>query len=171
MNGLFEQFSEFRKILYVCPCCGEIKRVSELKLFVKGMAAAHTWLDTFEKKVNALDKAEERFEEKKKDIMKEATKEGQKETEKAFTKVLPIFKNLNPYDVKSLLHPVDFVVFNGMKQNKDNDKGIKTIMFLSRKTNIDVLKPLRKQVNEAVLKKNYTWQLARVNDDGGIGYV
>ena len=53
MNSLFEEFSELRKILCICPCCGKIVRVSDLHLKVK-KPIVKTWLDTYEAKIIAM---------------------------------------------------------------------------------------------------------------------
>lgn len=60
MSELFKEFQEFRKILCICPCCGDLVRVSDLKLKVKG-PASRTWLDDYEKKSLILDKREEKL--------------------------------------------------------------------------------------------------------------
>jgi hypothetical protein len=43
----FEEFQLFRKILCVCPCCGELVRLSDLRLKTKG-EVEKTWLDDYE---------------------------------------------------------------------------------------------------------------------------
>ena len=62
MTELFEEFQKFRKILCVCPCCGDLVRVSDLRLKLKGRVV-RTWLDDYEKLSLTLDKKEERFDE------------------------------------------------------------------------------------------------------------
>ena len=63
MTELFKEFQEFRNILCLCPCCGDLVRVSDLRLKAKGPAPT-TWLDDYEKKSQAMDKKEENFDEK-----------------------------------------------------------------------------------------------------------
>ena len=36
-------------------------------------------------------------------------------------------KKYNPYDIKPIIHPVDFVIFNG-----DRDEQVKEVVFLSK---------------------------------------
>ena len=38
-------------------------------------------------------------------------------------------KKYNPYDIKPIIHPVDFVIFNG-----DHDKQVNEVVFLSKKS-------------------------------------
>lgn len=102
MNELFEEFQEFRKILCVCPCCGDLVRVSDLRLKVKGSAIG-TWLDDYEKKNQKLDKKEEQFNEGEEELREIAREKGRKEAEKVFNDAIsPALKalKLDPFDVK-----------------------------------------------------------------------
>jgi len=168
MNSLFEEFSELRKILCICPCCGDIVRVSDLHLKVKG-PVAKTWLDTHEAKVIAFNKEEEKFEEKEKKIRDLAVEKGRNEAKKIVNNVvLPIFRKLklNPFDVKPILNPIDFLVFDGMT---DEDK-IKNIIFLSKISKIESLNQIRKQIKKIIVDKNYIWQVGRIDDLGSLSF-
>ena len=55
---MLEEFQEFRKILCICPCCGEMVRVSDLKIKVKNKIEK-TWLDKHEAKIIQLEKEKE----------------------------------------------------------------------------------------------------------------
>ena len=70
----------------------------------------------------------------------------------------------NPYDIKALLHPVDFVVFDGL-QDKEN---LQNIVFLSKAVNNEQLNGLRNSIQKTVEEKRYNWQVARVSIDGKI---
>jgi predicted Holliday junction resolvase-like endonuclease len=70
----------------------------------------------------------------------------------------------NPYDIKALLHPVDFVVFDGLEGKKDLQK----IVFLSKKVENEQLNGLRNSIEKIVDEKKYNWQTARVSIDGKI---
>ena len=168
MNSLFEEFSELRKILCICPCCGEIVRVSDLHLKVK-KPIVKTWLDTYEAKIIAMNEKEEKFNEKEQKIRDAAVKRGRDEAEKIVKKaILPIFTilKIDPYDVKPIMSPIDFIVFDGMTKK---DK-IKDIIFLSKTSKIESLNSIRKQIKETISKKNYTWQVGRIDDLGSLTY-
>lgn len=168
MNSLFEEFGELRKILCICPCCGDIVRVSDLHLKVK-KPIVKTWLDTYEAKIIAMNKKEEKFNEKEQKIRDIAVEKGRNEAKKIVNNVvLPIFRKLklNPFDVKPILSPVDFLVFDGMT---DKDK-IKNIIFLSKISKINSLNLIRNQIKEIISKKNYTWQVGRIDDLGSLTF-
>src|SRR3989338_9728526 len=168
MNSLFEEFSELRKILCICPCCGDIVRVSDLHLKVK-KPIVKTWLDTYEAKIIAMSKEEEKFNEKEQKIRDAAVEKGRNEAKKIVNNVvLPIFRKikLNPFDVKPILNPIDFLVFDGMT---DKEK-IKNIIFLSRISKIDSLNLIRKQIKETIASKNYIWQVGRIDELGSLTF-
>ena len=163
---LFEEFQQFRKILCVCPDCGAIVRVSDLKLKTKGVGVK-TWLDEYETKSKLIDDKEEKFEKIAEKLREDSVKRGRKEAEKRFNQVInPAFRSLklDPFDIKPILNPVDFLVFKGMNQ-KDS---INQIVFLSKVCDNPSLNALRAQVKNSVQEKRYDWQVARVGDKGEI---
>src|SRR3989338_8622101 len=111
---LFEEFQELRKILCLCPCCGELVRVSDLKLKVKG-SKINTWLDDYERKQQLLANKVESFEEKKSKLREKAVEIGRKEAHRVFNNAIsPEFKalKLDPFDLKPIFNPIDFIAFN-----------------------------------------------------------
>jgi len=70
----------------------------------------------------------------------------------------------NPYDIKALLHPVDFVVFDGLESKED----LRKIVFLSKAVDNEQLNGLRNSIEKTVEEKRYNWQVARVPIDGRI---
>ena len=83
MTQLFEEFQAFRRILCICPCCGDLVRVSDLKLKGKG-AIAKTWLDKHQKKEQDMAKKAEKFGEREERLREIAREKGRKEAEKVF---------------------------------------------------------------------------------------
>jgi len=78
--SLFEEFQLFR-ILCVCPCCGDLVRMSDLRLKAKG-PATKTWLDEHETKEQKLANQEEAFEEEEEKLGISARK-GEKGSRKS----------------------------------------------------------------------------------------
>ena len=168
MDNLFEEFGELKKILCICPCCGEIVRVSDLHLKVK-KPVTKTWLDTYEAKIIELSEKEEKFSEKEKKIREKAVEKGREEARKIVNNVvLPIFRKLklNPFDVKPILSPVDFIVFDGMTE----EEKIKNVIFLSKVSKIEAMKLIRKQIKDVISKKKYSWQVGRIDDLGKLEF-
>jgi predicted Holliday junction resolvase-like endonuclease len=168
MSELLEEYQQFRRILCVCPCCGGIHRVSDLRLKSKGRAT-RTWLDNFEEQVNKFDQKKAEFDEKEEELRATAREKGRKQAQKVIRKAicssLKALK-LDPFDFKPILHPVDFVVFKGMNEKES----ISDIMFLSREYGCPSLNAVRQQVKTAVQNKQYDWQVARIDKKGRISF-
>ncbi len=168
MTGVPEQFQEFRRILCVCPCCGDIVRVSDLKLFARD-PGPKTWLDSFEESERRVELAEERFYDQEEHLREASRQKGRDRAEVAFSRCIsPQFRKmgLDPFDMKPILNPVDFVVFSGM--NKGDD--IREVLFLSKVSRNPVTNTLRKHVKSAVDQGKYEWRVARIGPNGDIGY-
>ena len=164
----FEEFQEFRKILCICPECGKIVRLSDFHLKVKGKVAK-TWLDEYNKEQLAMETKEERFGEIEGKLREVAREKGRKEAERAINKAIsPELKalKLDPYDIKPILNPVDFVVFKGM----DKKDAVSDIILLSKAIKNKELNILRWQVKKTIEKKKYDWQVARIDEKGNIGF-
>lgn len=162
----FQAFQAFRRVLCLCPHCNSIKRLSDLHLRYRGVGPK-TWLDSFETEVSVLTRKEELFDEKEQKLRHEAAERGRLKVPALVRKSMDSqFARLkyNPYDIKALLHPVDFVVFDGL-ESKDK---LRQIVFLSKAVESDWLTGLRDSVQKAVEQKSYNWQVARVSVDGKI---
>jgi len=116
-----------------------------------------------------LTRREERFDEREELLRDLAREKGRKEAEKVFKKaILPALKNLklDPFDVIPILNPVDFIVFKGMNRRDS----VSEILLLSKTCTFKSLCTIRKQVKQAITKKNYDWQTARIDDFGNITF-
>jgi len=166
MSGLLEAFQSFRTIYCVCPCCNKLMRFSDIRLQYEGKTP-ETWLDKYESKIVSLQKKEDKFQEKESEMRKKATEKGRAQVpalvKQSFDKDL-LKLPYDPYDIKALLHPVDFVVFDGLEQKKMVDN----VVFLSKKTKDTELNKIRKTIKNTIDKEEYDWKIARVSIDGKI---
>ena len=87
MSELFREFQEFRRILCVCSCCGDLVRLSDLHLKTKGKIA-RTWLDDYENKSRLFKKKEERFGEQEQELRKLARERGRRAAKIAFNNAI-----------------------------------------------------------------------------------
>jgi len=166
MNPILPTFQAFRRVLCLCPHCKAILRLSDLQLKYRGVAPK-TWLDTFETKLSSAEEKAALFDEKERKLRNQAHERARrkvpimirKSMDSQFAKL-----NYNPYDIKALLHPVDFVVFDGMESKED----LRNIVFLSKAVDNEQLNGLRNSIEKTVDEKRYNWQVARVSIDGKI---
>ena len=165
--SLLESFQSFRTILCVCPCCSQIHRLSDLRLQYTGKAPS-TWLDRLDQKSQELDQKEDRFSEKEAKLRNEAAERGRKKVgqilNRCMAKDLACLK-FNPYDIKLIMHPIDYVVFDGL-----NDGEMERIVFLSKSSVSPPLLALRNQIRKSIENKSYDWKVARVGITGKISY-
>lgn len=164
---LMNAFQSFRTILCVCPRCGDMVRFSDLRIEFKGKISK-TWLDTYETKVRKFENKEEELDEKEEALRERARQRGRKKVPIIVQKSMYAeFAKLkyDPYDIKALLHPVDFVVFNGMHSKK-----MKDVVFLSKQTDNLQLNKVRNSIETVIEKGAYDWQTARVDIDGSIKF-
>lgn len=165
MSELLDIFQSFRRILCICPCCGEMMRLSDLHLKCL-KRAPKTWLDTYEHKLLTLEEKERFFEEKEKEMREKSIERGRKKVPQLIKKCLcPEFKRLkyDPYDIKAIMHPIDFIVFDGL-----NKEEIRNITFLSRKIQNQEQKMILESIRKTVSKTNYDWKVARITIDGKV---
>lgn len=164
----FEQMFNQMKIVHcMCPKCNDIMRVSDLRLS-SSAKTEKTWRDMFDVEIKNLINKKVEFEEKKKQMQEEARERGRKQVPKIVNKILK--KNFaklgySPYDIKSILHPIDFVTFDGMKKDQ-----IEKVVLLSDKTANPHLQGIHDMIAEAVKNKLYDWQILRLSNDGGVKY-
>jgi predicted Holliday junction resolvase-like endonuclease len=76
-------------------------------------------------------------------------------------------QKLNPDDAKVIFHPVDFVVFNGMKAGSNGD-ALKSIILLDSEKKTTDQKRIQKSIIQSIEKENYEWLTIRVDNDGSI---
>ena len=73
-------------------------------------------------------------------------------------------ENDTQYDAKVIFHPIDYIVFNGMK----GSDSIKNIVFLDRIAISPNHRQLQKSIGRVIEKENYEWLTLRVREDGCI---
>jgi predicted Holliday junction resolvase-like endonuclease len=126
------------------------------------------WLDKMEKDERRLDLEEEKLTEALEELKQAAREKGRNTANRMVKQVDKVFhpQKLNPDDAKVIFHPVDYVVFNGMKVNKTD--GLKNILLLDGEKRTTEGKKIQKSIMKAVDKGNYEWITLRVENDGGI---
>lgn len=166
MTDLLDAFQSFRTIYCVCPYCNELMRLSDIRLQYAG-EAPETWLDKYQTKIVTLEEKESKFKKKEREMREKAIEKGRAQVP---TLVKQCFDDClsqityDPYDIKALWHPMDFVVFNGLNEKKDVDN----IIFLSRKTKDKDLNGVRKTIEKTIKNEEYDWRIARVTAEGVI---
>jgi len=130
--------------------------------------APRTWLDDYDMTSQQLREQETEFAEKEGEIREKAAERGRAQVPEIVRKSMDNqFAKLpyDPYDIKALLHPVEFVVFDGMNKGE-----LDNITLLSRLSTNSNLQNLQKAVTKAVDEKLYDWKVVRVSLDGDVEF-
>lgn len=166
-DSFLETFQQFKTILCICPKCNALSRLSDLQLRSKEKAP-RTWLDDYDLTTQKLQEKEDKFEEEESEIRKIAAERGRAQVPEIVRRSMDAqFAKLkyDPYDIKPLLHPVEFVIFDGMNKGELNN-----ITLLSRISTNPNLQNLQKAVEKVVDGKLYDWKVVRVSLDGDVEF-
>jgi hypothetical protein len=133
-------FSLQRQIFGICPNCGGFFRLSDSKIFMRKRPVPD-WMDEIKREKDRLTELEGKLEEKKGELQEKARQKGRKLAQKAIKKIDPVFapRKLNADDAKVIFHPIDYIVFKGMK---DTDS-IKGILLLDREAKAPSANPYK----------------------------
>lgn len=161
-------YSMLRHIFGVCPCCGEIFRLSDCKLFQKKKPEID-WKEEIDKEMQRLENLEEKILLKIEESKETARTVGRRNADKLVRKLDKIFipLKLNCNDCKVIFHPIDFIVFNGMNNNV-GDCSIKEILLIDKDNKSGQYLEIQKSISNAIQTKNYDWLTLRVENDGNI---
>lgn len=164
-NDILEFFQLERQIFGVCPKCHSFFRLSDCQIFLKEKKALD-WLDELHKKEEKIEKAQERLDAKQEELREKAREKGRKQALKVVRKIDMIFtpRGLNPDDAKVLFHPIDYVVFNGMKDSNM----IRDIVLLDRERRDVPSRRLQRSIEKTIESGNYEWRTIVVDEHGEI---
>jgi len=149
----------------LCPCCGELFRLSDSKVFLK-TRPKKDWMDILQARDALLDGVEERIDDAEEALREKARIVGRRAAQLAVRRIDPVFapRRLNADDAKVLFHPVDYVVFRGMKEQGT----IREIILLDGETRAADRIRLQKSIEKVIEMGNYEWLTVRVQEDGAI---
>ena len=158
-------FTNNQMILCVCPKCKNISRFSDLRI-ISTKKTPQTWLDGFEKKLTDFQAKEEDFSSKEAAIRKEAAEKARKQLpiliKKSLSDQIASLK-FNPYDIKPILYPIDYVIYDGMEKG-----AIDNVIFLHNKNKNSKMRELHKSIHTTVENEEYDWKVARISREGSL---
>ena len=165
IDDIVRFFAIQRNIFGLCPCCNQLFRLSDCKVYLK-TKPQKDWMDVIEAEDSRDNRREERIDEIEETLREKAREVGRRTARRMIKKIDPVFapRRLNADDAKVLFHPVDYVVFRGMK---DSDT-VREIVFLDRQTISPNRRRLQKSIEKAVECGKYDWLTIRVQNDGAI---
>lgn len=161
---LERSLAESGSILGICPCCGEVFRLSDAHLFVKGKKPGSEF-DKIDRAFVSLARAEEKLDDMEDELREAAREKGRRQAKRKLKKIDPVFsgQGIDPQDVKVIFHPVEYVVFEGL--NKDR---FRQISLMAHRPTSREHERVQDSVKKAVRKGNVEFYTLKVAADGGI---
>ena len=158
-------FSFQHRIFGLCPRCRQLFRLSDCRIFLRRKPQMD-WMKRLALEDERLDLRKERLDEKEEEIRELSREKGRKQARKVVRRIDPIFapRGLNPDDAKVIFHPIDFVVFNGMRAGAC----IRNVLLLDRTAEGPGRRRLQRSIEKVVERGAYEWATIRVGQDASI---
>lgn len=157
-------FQDFQKIYGLCPCCGEPFRLSEAALFHRAEPPSTVW-DELKEERGRVARAWERFEEQKTTLQEEAREAGRQLRDRRLRRLTAFFRKrkIALADLKLIFHPVDYVVFRGLRKQH-----CAAVEFIDRKASSKAHERLQRSIKRACKAGNVDWVTLRIDDAGRV---
>lgn len=161
---LLKAFTGFQTIYGFCPCCGELFRLSDAKLFVS-TPPPRTAFDDLQDEIQKHQTALTRFEKNRERFQDASRKEGREAARSRLATIAPFFtsKNIDPNDVKVLFDPVLYLAFRGMTHGACTE-----LQFIDTPPDTENRRKLHASLSSALRAGNVEWRTFQVRDDGFI---
>jgi len=160
--SLTEAFREFGRIYGICPCCGELFRLSDAHVFAPTRPPKSPF-DEVADRWQHFELQVERFETREGRIRAQARLAGQRAARRRLRDIVPFFlkRRVNPNDVKVLFSPLHYVAFRGM-----TDGECKSVEFIDEPARTKVQGALQESVYRTITAGNLEWCTLRIGEDG-----
>jgi predicted Holliday junction resolvase-like endonuclease len=157
-------FSEFAHILGICPRCGALFRLGDVRPYLIGKRP-HSILDDLDAAEARIDRAMERLDEQEAMLRARAKEAGLKQAKRQLRKIDPIFSgsNLDPQDVRVIFDPVEYVVFDGMQREH-----LRRILLLGHPPASREAERVQRSLSRAIGKGNVDFKTLRVTPEGAL---
>jgi predicted Holliday junction resolvase-like endonuclease len=152
-----------RQIFGVCPCCGELFRLSECQVYARSRPG-RDWLDALIARDESLNRVEERIEGKAAEVREQAREKGRRLARSLVRRIDPVFAplGLRAEDAKVLFHPVDYVVYEGLS----GSAGVKRVGFLDRRAQSREHQRIQESIEDTIEAGRVDWHTIRIGQDG-----
>jgi predicted Holliday junction resolvase-like endonuclease len=157
---------EQRHIFVVCPCCGEVVRLSDARLSYQ-LKYADDWLDRIERSEERVGRQIEAFEERRKELRdRSVARARHKILPQLLRKVVPAVSSLklSPMDVKTIMDPVGYVVFDGL----NSARGCRRILFLDTGEAGEERQRVRESMQRTIKRGDLGWTTVQIGQDGSV---
>lgn len=162
-SGLTGIFNELGRILGLCPLCNELFYVSESRPYSAGKRP-RSIVDSIRAEEDRLDRADEALRGAEKQLRELAAKAGLKTAKRVLRRIAPSFTaaGYDHQDVKLIVSPITYVVFDGLAKSKLSD-----IVLFTTPPRDTFAERIQKSIRGAIQKGNLEFKTLRVDTDRG----
>jgi predicted Holliday junction resolvase-like endonuclease len=155
---------EQKRILGICPCCGDLFRLSEATIFTK-TRPPRTPFDDLDEEQRKVDLAADKFAERVGVLREAALRRGQDEARRQLRSIAHPFvgRKIDPQDVKVLFDPIEFIAFRGMTRGE-----VTSVVLIDRVAASKEHEALQGSVAQAVDRGRYEWKVLRIDTAGRV---
>jgi len=155
---------DFQRIYGICPCCGEPFRLSDATLFHRRAPPRTPW-DDLEGELLRIQRAEQKLEDDADRLREQAQSAGRREANRRLKQVATFFRRnrIELGDLKLLFHPVDYVVFRGL-----SDERCTAVELLDREPASRAHERLQRSIQRTIDAGRYHWITMQIGDDGEV---
>ena len=158
-------FQDFRRILGLCPCCGDIFRLTDIEISYHA-TPQRTWLDDLEAAEERLERAEAKFECEEERIREVARERGRRQLPRLLKKAEPMFASRGYFaqDAKPIFDPIDYVIFSGLSRLSFT----KNVVMFDGPALSSGRRNIQRSIKRVIEAGNYEWRTVRMGKDGRI---
>lgn len=153
---------EGRHIFSVCPECGSVHRLSELQLSRRGKYVVD-WMDKIEGRRDTLEQRRGALEKRAAELQRVAKETAERRVlPQLLRRAAPMFYKLkiDPRDVRTIIHPLDFVVFRGLNSRD----GVREVSLV----NLGPQNAMTSSIENVIEAHELGWRTIRVGENGAI---
>jgi predicted Holliday junction resolvase-like endonuclease len=170
-NQWLPMIDGLQEILGICPCCRDIFRLAEAQfIFPQRHPQSCEYLELIAleresaSRQERIDAAEQRFNENHAAQEEPLREEARRLVKQCLKKIDPTFtgRGIDPQDVKVIFHPVEFIVFDGLRSLG----GLKRVLFMSRLPQSRSEEVLVKSMDVVIAKGYVEFESLHLIDDG-----
>lgn len=164
-SPLIATLQDFRRILGVCPCCGELFRPTDLLIAYRAKPFV-SWLDKLEAAEDRQQRAEDKFAEDERRIRELAKARGREALPRLLREAEPVVacRGYFAHDVKPLFDPVDYIIFDGMNASP----AVTRIVLFDGPALGHARERVQRSIQRTLEAGNYEWKTVRMGKDGRI---
>ncbi len=161
-------FREQRHIFGVCPNpeCRTVARLAEIRISYREKYAKD-WLDRIDDQTTSWEEKQSELKETQKELRQKHIDEARRTVlPKKLRAASPLYlkQGVEPEDIKVVLHPLDFIGFDGLI----TDKILRRIVLLDSESNTTFRGQVQQSIRKVVDDAKYDWSVLRIDDDGKI---